>query len=78
MAPLARLFEQSVDPLHFVFCHRRDQTGSEQFVADAAAGDRLCNFGLGVHCLDKIEGPLRHAATFFGTGFKILSHALAP
>src|SRR5262249_50591726 len=71
VAPLARLFEQAVDPLHFRTSHRRDQAGSEQLVSDAAAGDRVCGFGCGVHRLDKIEGPPRHTATFFGTGFKI-------
>src|SRR5262249_57036687 len=76
VAPLARLFEQSIHALHFVRRHRRDQATSEQLVADTASSNRLCGLGLGVHRLDQIEGSLRHAATLFGTGFKMLrSHA---
>src|SRR5262249_34996636 len=41
-----------------------------QLVSDATASDRLRGFGCGVHRLDKIEGPPRHPATFFGTGFQ--------
>src|SRR5262249_19316368 len=53
-----------------------DQAGGEQLVADAASGDWLGGLSLGVHRLDKLEGPLRHAATLFGTGFKILGGSL--
>src|SRR5262249_35967187 len=42
VAPLARLFEQSIHALHFVRRHRRDQATSEQLVADTASSNRLC------------------------------------
>jgi hypothetical protein len=48
------------------------RSGGEQLVTDAAAGDRLGDFRRRVHCLDQIERSLRHAATLFGTGFKML------
>jgi hypothetical protein len=47
--------------------------GDEQFVSDAASGDWLYGLRDGAHPFDKIERPLRHAPTFFGTGFKMLA-----
>jgi hypothetical protein len=69
---LARLLKQTVDAPHVLLCHRGDQLSNEQLVSDTATGDRLCSLCHAVHRLDQIEGWLRHAATLFGTGTKML------
>jgi hypothetical protein len=74
-ATLTRFPQQTIDTLHFRPRHRRDQALREQLVSDTTAGDRFRVPGSESHRIDQFDGSLRHAATLFGTCFKIPGHS---